>query len=71
MIEAQKFRELWEAWGGSSAPETQFDLALFMLDHAAELLALVEADAVRRQKALDELLAMDAEMYDTPAPEQT
>lgn len=49
--------------------EARVLLASFLLSHASELLALVEANVARRRKALDELIAMDADLYNDPPPE--
>jgi hypothetical protein len=71
MIDAVKFREMVEAWEATRRKcESGFRerelLYWFMLSHASELLALAEADTARRRKALDELIAMDADLYDDP-----
>ena len=56
MIDKVKFRELWEANNGPNPGRELFlhcgephsDLIDFLLSHASELLALVEADGWRR-----------------------
>lgn len=67
MIDAEELKRLVEAWVNRKVSEHA--VSDFLMANLDAIIALAEANVARRRKALDELIAMDADLYDDPPPE--
>lgn len=64
MIDAAELKRLVEAWANRKVSEHA--VSDFLMANIDAIIALADADTARRRKALDELIAMDADLYDDP-----
>ena len=67
MIDVTELKRLVDAWANRKVSE--HEVSDFLMANLDAIIALAEAETARRKKALDELIAMDADLYDDPPPE--
>ena len=68
MIDVAELKRLVDAWANRKVSEHV--VADFLMANLDAIIALAEAETARRRKALDKLIAMDADLYDV-LPKET